>query len=277
LVALLAGCGGGDATIVEPAPKPEVPAPAPPPRDNAAGAPKPPAPAPTPAPAPPAPPAPAPAVWEPIWREDWTAAIFDGYVRHSLLRCAGQPDDPNVLRGRERFAPGATWAHFGSSPLIARPVDGHLRIVGYTSGAVLARKTFDPARPLRVSAAIELEQAEGAWVGLTLIQDESDYREISLRWEDGRLFVDLYAPCFLQRLVEVEPGARHLALEHLPGEGWRYVVDGAEVHFEVIGHRGAELVGRPRVGVYWTTHKGGAGPVRATVGPVTVYASSHTP
>lgn len=339
VVALLAGCvGGDDTTPIAPAQKPEVSVPAPPPRENAtqAPAPAPVAPTPTPPPiappapvselqaAPPPPPAPAEpeceldpftvggqptcieppqdgprddmglrplpdvcetfviggsACWSPVMSEDWSAPVFGGWVRHAVLRCAG-PADPDFPRGREFQPAGATWSHFGSSAGSAWPDAGKLRIKAYSAGAVLAWPTFDHTRPTRVSAAVDVAQADGAWVGLTLIQDESDYREIALEWHGDQLWVELYAPCYAKRLERVEPGPRVLTLEYVPDQGWWYVVDGDDVHFEPITNLGAALVGPPRVGIYWHVHRQRPGPVEATVGPVVVEQSadsSHTP
>ncbi len=195
-------------------------------------------------------------------------------MRHSILRCAGQADTEQQ-RGREFRPAGATWSHFSSSGGSFWVEGGALRVHTHTAGAVLGWQTFDHTQPIRVEAPVTLEPREGAWIGLTLIQDESDYREISLQWDRGRLYVELYAPCFSQRLAEVAPGERLLSLAYDPDLGWTYSVDGKVVHVEPIDHLGAALVGSARVGIYAHVHQtvpGAAlGPAVATVGAVTVY------
>jgi hypothetical protein len=256
VAALLAGCGGGD-------PEPtEIVAPVQPPREVSQEV--------------------QPIVehapvdqWKQLWREDWTTTVFGGYVRHNLLRCNGQQADPNLPRGREAQLRGSTWSFFGSGGNVFWIEGGALRVNAQGAGAVLGWQTFDHTKPLRVEAPVTLEQREGAWIGLTLIQDESDYREISLQWDRGRLYVELYAPCYAKRLAEVEPGERLLSLAYDPAAGWTYSVDQSVVHFEPIDNLGATLVGSARVGIYAHVHQTlpgvSLGPAVATVGAVTVY------
>jgi hypothetical protein len=212
--------------------------------------------------------------WAKVWEESWAGTVFGGYVRHTALRCAGQKADTEQPRGREVRTTGATWSYFSSGGASFWPDGGVLRFSTYTPGAILAWETFEPSEPLRVEAPVFLEKREGAWVGITLIQDESDYREISLQWDKGKLFVELYAPCYSQRLVEVSEGVRNLALEYDKHSGWTYEVDGEKVHFEPIDNLGARLIGKPRVGVYAAVHNtlpgANLGPAAGTVGAIVV-------
>ncbi len=105
------------------------------------------------------------------WSEDWSSTIFGGYVRHNVLRCNGQQADPNLPRGREAQLRGSTWSHFGSGGGTFWVEGSSLRVNTQGAGAVLSWQTFDHTKPIRVEAPITLEKREGAWIGLTLIQD----------------------------------------------------------------------------------------------------------
>lgn len=249
LALLLTACGGGGEG------GPTVPTPQQPPREVVQEPPVVP---------------PEPALWEAVWSEDWSAPVFGGWVRHTILSCQFGDPDPDRLRGREFRGADATWSYFSSTAASAWPDSGVLRIKGYSAGAILGWPTFDRTRQLRLTAVVDLVQSEASWVGLTLIQDESDYREIALEWYGDGLWVELYAPCYAQRLARVEPGPRQLTLQYEPGVGWRYIVDDVEVHFEPMNHRNAQLAGDPRAGIYWHVHRRQAGPVEATVGPLKV-------
>ena len=269
LAALLAACGGGGGDDDQ-----RADAPADPPRDQVLEPERPPVDTPekpvNPKPNPE--PDPEPELkWATAWTEEWQTTVFGGWVRHSLLRCEFGDPDPNLPRTQEFNPFGATWSHFGSSGASAWIEGGKLQINGYTAGAVLGWPTFDHTKPIRVSAVVDVEQSRGSWVGITLIQDETDYREIALEWYADGLWVELYAPCFSQRLARVDHGPRELTLEYLPSEGWRYLVDDQLIYFEPMSNLGAGLVGDPRVGIYWHVHKGGPVPVRASVGFVQVW------
>ncbi|WP_206689925.1 hypothetical protein, partial [Streptococcus pseudopneumoniae] len=80
----------------------------------------------------------------------------------------------------------------------------------------------DPAQPLRLSGVVDLTPDRGAWLGLTLIQDESDYRELALYEAGGELRAGVWAPCFIEHLGPVAPGPRALSLEYHPVNGWTF-------------------------------------------------------
>lgn len=293
----LAACGGHVAApeplppIAEPAP-PVVAAPVAAPPEVA---PRPVVPAPqpqqpetptVPAPAAPVASAPAPIVvvdlppaspsWADLWREDWAAPRLSGWVRHNPPGCAGQLGDNSILSGPANIPPGA-WASIGrvsgvtfASGLLS--IDDTQAAGGW---ALLSEATFDHAKPLRLTGVVDLAPDAGAWLGLTLIQDESDYREIALYESGGSLRVGLWAPCYVQDLAAVPSGPRALALTWHPTDGWAFEVDGVTIHREPIDHAGAALVGRPRVGVYAVnigaeSRRLSSGRLRATVGPLRV-------
>jgi hypothetical protein len=175
--------------------------------------------------------------------------------------------DPDIAEVSQFNPQSATWTGAAGQ----RFGNGSFQISSLGSGYALAFQTFDRTKPLQAKAVVDILPAEGSWVGLTLIHNETDYREISLEWYADGLYVEVYAPCWAkQRVAKVSPGGRELVLTYEPAKGWRYAVDGVEVYFEPIDNLNAELVGDPRVGIFWKNHKDRFGPVNATVGPVTV-------
>jgi hypothetical protein len=205
-----------------------------------------------------------------VWSEDWTATTVGGWVRFPLLACGPiDKTDPDVPETASFNPSGAAWAN--SSGWSAK--DGKFVINGFGAGYALSHQTFDRRKVLQISAKVDVSPANGSWVGLTLIHNETDYREIAVEWYEDGLWLEVYAPCWAkQRIAKVAAGARDLTLTYEPGVGWRYVVDGVELYFEPIGNLGAELVGDPRAGIYWNNHRDRWGPVNATVGAVTVLA-----
>lgn len=220
-------------------------------------------------------PPPSPA-WVDLWREDWAAPALGGWVRHNTANCQGGQADQSLRAGASNVAPGA-WADFGrvNGRTFAQ---GALRIDDtQTAGgwAMLGGTTFDPDTPLRLTGLVDLQPDDGAWLGLTLIQDESDYREIALYEDRGALRVGLWAPCYVRDLGPVALGPRLLALEYRPGDAWLYRVDGVLLHTELVGYMGAALIGRPRVGIYAVnigaeSRRLSFGRLRATIGPLAV-------
>lgn len=220
-------------------------------------------------------PPPSPA-WVELWREDWSAPVIGGWVRHNGANCQGGQSDQSLLAGVSNVAPGA-WADFG--PVAGRTfASGAMRIddTQRTGGwAMLNGTTFDHTEPVRLTGLVDLTPDDGAWLGLTLIQDESDYREIALYEDRGALRVGLWAPCYVRDLGAVVLGPRLLGLEYRPGVAWLYSLDGVLLHTEPVDFMGAALIGRPRVGIYAVnigaeSKRLSSGRLRATVGPLSV-------
>lgn len=100
----------------------------------------------------------------------------------------------------------------------------------------------------------EVDPRPGSFVGVSLINNENDYREIAFNWyHPDKLGVFLYAPCRLQLLQDISPGKHTLAITHI-ATGWEYLVDGVVVHFEP--HTpDSILLKNPRVGIYIVNEK----------------------
>lgn len=223
IAALLAGCGGSDKPPTYP-PTPSLP-------QEPVEPPKP--------------------LYKAVWTEDWSAVVFDGVFSPGILQCAGSPADPELPPGRIVQPPEATWVRFGNADG-AVPQYGYLMIDSWLKPAyaVLSWQTFDHTKPLRLSGTVDLTPDPGTWLGLTLLHSENDYREIVIREDNGKLFAFLYAPCYLQRLVEVPLGERKLEIEYDPKKGWDYIVDDVVIFSEPLDYNGARLTGDVRVGIY---------------------------
>lgn len=221
--------------------------------------------------------------WRPVWIEPWDALHMGGWIRHSLLQCAGGAADTDQAPGSFFGAPGARWAAFGGVIGTLRAADGVLTIDSHQGGAgyaLLSWPNWTHLRPVAVEAVIDLQPDSGAWLGLTLIADESDYRELALYEAGGRLKAGVWHPCVVQPdLAHVQPGPRRLRIEYTPPPAdicWRHYVDGVLISQEHCDNPGAPLVSPPRVGIYIVNSARGpdgrksGGYVRATVGPIVV-------
>lgn len=276
LVLILAACGGGGGvTPVVQAPahplQPAVPvAPdAPPPVAGAASVP----------PVMALPPDRATLPWAAVWREPWYDLVLGGWVRHSALDCAGGAADPD-RPPESAFSTGAAWSVFGGVIGTLQTRDGALHIDSPQHGggyALLSGRTWPTDRPLAVQATVTLQPDPGAWLGLALIADETDYRELSLYEWDGHIHAGVWHPCTIDwGLGTWSPGPRTLRLEYTPGADicWRHYVDGVLVVAERCSVPGAPLINPARVGLYVVNLRAEGqripGLVRATVGPVVV-------
>lgn len=267
---LLTACGGGGA-----APPAPMQTPAPPPPDSQ--------------------PVPPPVVssdppvvvddrrslsWVEVLREDWaTPLVTGGWVRHSGLNCRGGTVDPDQPP-EGSFAAGAAWAVFGgvSGNLAAQGGALHIDSFQHAGGyALLTGRIWPTDRPLAVQTTVDLRADPGAWLGITLIADETDYRELAVYEHGGRLRAGVWHPCMVDwGVAELEPGPRTLRLEYTPRAVicWRHYVDGRMVRAERCDAPGAPLVSPARVGIYVVNLRAEGlkqpGWVRATVGPLIV-------
>ncbi len=120
---------------------------------------------------------------KPVWSEDWTAPTVSGWVRFPALQC-GLIDktDPDVVEVASFNPFGAAWANSAGWSIEG----GKFVIGGFGAGYALSHQTFDRRKVLQIRAEVDVSPANGSWVGLTLIHNETDYREIALEWyEDG--------------------------------------------------------------------------------------------
>lgn len=227
--------------------------------------------------------------WQQVWLEPWDAMHLGGWIRHSVLQCAGGRADPDQLPGSFFGVPGARWAAFGGVNGVLRAADGVLTIDSHQGGtgyAVLSWPNWSHLQPVAIETSIDLQPDPGAWLGFALIADESDYRELSVYEADGELRVGVWHPCKVQwDLARVQPGPHHLRMEYTPPPAevcWRHYVDHELVGEERCDNPGAPLVSPPRVGLYIVNIGRGAdgrklgGYVRATVGPIVVEQYSST-
>lgn len=219
-----------------------------------------------------------------LWREEWAAPVMGGRVGQPIIDCAGGETDPQTGETWANMSAGDTWATFGAQSQalagIVSATGGALVLdsaqAAHAGGwALLSAVRFDPAVSLLLEGTIELQPDAGAWISLPLIHGEGDYRQISLREDNGQITADLGAPCFYQVLGTYPPGPRRLALGWHPINGWTYSIDGVLLHTEPITHNRADLAGPVRVGLYVVNvgveaGRLSSGVVRATVSPLRV-------
>lgn len=246
------------------------------------------APIPEPTPAPPAR-APLPDIvtpgggqgWRQVWAEVWASSpILGGWVRPNGLSCDHTlADGDRPIEGS--FAAGYAWAPFGSLGGTLEARDGQLHVDLHTAaGAIQSHHVLPHDKPLRLLATVDLKPDPGAWLGLPLFSDETDYRQIVLTptGDHSALDVWLYAPCYAERIGIAALGPRRLGLEYTPPPAeicWRYLVDGQVWREERCDHRGAPLMSPPRAALYLINlelgdRTGSGMGVRAVVGPITV-------
>jgi len=194
-----------------------------------------------------------------LWSEPWAAPVKMGYVAQPTIDCKGKPDDPQTLESFALLSPGDTWASFGTRAQVVEEVistsQGRIEISSLQSAsrggwAILTARQFSPDQPLTLEGKVTLQPDPGAWVSLPLIAGEGDYRQISLREDNGNITADLGAPCYYKPLATFPPGERRLTLSYHPKDGWTYSIDGVLLHREPLSHAGANLTGPVRVGIY---------------------------
>lgn len=237
-----------------------------------------------PAPEPPAPPASAPLTptFTELWREDWLAPVMGGYVIQPIINCAGSINDPQTAETFSQFANSDSWATFGDRAQIrsdiASATGGALVLDSAQDAArggwaILSAARFEPSVQMVLEGTIELQPDQGAWISMPLIAGEGDYRQISLREDNGQITADMGAPCYYKRLATYPPGPLHLKLGWHPITGWTYSVDGVLLHSEPVDHANADLAGPVRIGIYVVnvgveSRRQASGRVRANVGPL---------
>lgn len=178
---------------------------------------------------------------------------------------------------------GYDWTPFGTATGQLEAAGGALHIQSYQHGggyALLSGRIWPVTQPLAVQTWVDLRPDPYAWLGVTLIADESDFRELALYERDGGLYAGVWSPCSIAwGVAAVAPGPRRLRIEYTPPPAvvcWRHYVDGLLVHSERCDAPGAPLANRARVGLY-IVNLGAEGPgrvgpgwVRAELGPITL-------
>lgn len=189
-----------------------------------------------------------PVNWAQVWREDWSATSFSGYMQDT----ADGPECSDAPGSMRAVYPGK-WAGDGS---------GLPNLETFIEFSTHSEATFDFVKPIRLTGVVELHQTDAAWIGLTLIHAHNSYAEIALRWDAGKLYAQKYSPCASATLSEVPAGPRVLSLEYRDNS-CRYYVDGS-----LLDVSACHLRGDPRVGIYAVNYKRDG--VKATVGTLTV-------
>lgn len=157
--------------------------------------------------------------------------------------------------------------------------------------ALISRASFPRDRRIVVEADLSLTKgSEGAFVGVTLIAGEGDFRELALnRRADGKVItdtIDRFTPLQSNVLARRKTDVTTMRIEYDPVAGFRYYANGQLVGKEALDHSGGRFSADPNVGLYFTGNpgvkdsfaEGFVGPLRVWVGeapPVT--AASGAP
>jgi hypothetical protein len=123
--------------------------------------------------------------------------------------------------------------------------------------AIVTKETFALDKPLTLEADVCLTAGTpGAFLGITLISGEGDYREIAYRRTKDGDNLNLVAPCYETTFIKRKEAVNKFRLVYHPVDGWSYFVNDELVGTEKNDHLGAKLVADPHIGIYIT----GAGP-----------------
>lgn len=208
-----------------------------------------------------------------IWGKWGTLRTLDGSV-------PGLPDVTGL-------GPNASWmTRDGKLFFHAEPATGQ---GGQSTGgfALISRASFPRDRPIVVEAELALTKgSEGAFVGVTLIAGEGDYRELALyRRASGKVLTDtidrvtpLQSTVLGRRKTEVTT----MRIEYDPVEGFRYLANGVLLGTEALDQSGGRFSADPNVGLYFTGNsgvkdafaEGFVGPLRVWLGPAPTLAAS---
>ncbi len=123
--------------------------------------------------------------------------------------------------------------------------------------ALISQKTFDKTKPITLEAQASLTEGTfGAFLGITLIAGEGDFREIGYRQNDQGVFINRLTPCEETTLMKRAEPINTFRLEYHPTYGWKYFVNEVLLLSEPLDNLKAGLSRDPHVGIYIT----GAGP-----------------
>jgi hypothetical protein len=145
---------------------------------------------------------------------------------------------------------GRLWAHAGAFALITN-------------------MAFDRTKRLALETDMEITKGgDGAFMGVTLITGEGDYRELSIRRVGTTDYLKRNTP--LEETVLGTMVGTHAVfrIEYDPVEGFRYFVNGQKLGQEALAHMRADFATDPQVGLYFT---GESGIVEGSVGPIKVW------
>lgn len=215
------------------------------------------------------PPPVTPVVRSVVWKETFDNVLAtDGFRRPNGLRCNGGLVDSDILSEY-----GPRWGDYTLGGATGGVENGKF-VVKNTylkyGGFLLSNESWDKSRKPLAEANVVVHPIEGNWLGLTLLQDENDYREIVLTYTMSTWYVALYAPCYATIIGTVDKGNVKLGLLYDEEVGWTYLVDDKVFATEDISYRNAKLVANPAVGLYFLNNAPDGGPVHVEVEDVSI-------
>lgn len=136
--------------------------------------------------------------------------------------------------------------------------------------ALISGPTFNRLKPIYAEATMQMTDGGlGAFMGITFIAGEGNYREIVYRMMPDGLEIRRNAPCEETTIMKVDKNSVHkLALYYSETSGWTYLVDDVPVLNEPIDQNASRLLADPHVGLYFVSE--GVGITKGIVGKLTV-------
>jgi hypothetical protein len=204
-----------------------------------------------------------------IWGKWGTLRTLDGSV-------PGLPDVTGL-------GPNPSWmAREGKLFFHAGPATGQ---GGATTGgfALISRASFPRSRRIVVEADLALTKgSEGAFVGMTLIAGEGNYRELALyrraNAKDTKDTIDRVTPLQSTVLADRKTDVTTMRIEYDPVDGFKYFANGQLLGKEALDQSGGRFSADPNVGLYFTGNSGVPNAfVEGFVGPVRVWVGEAPP
>jgi hypothetical protein len=148
----------------------------------------------------------------------------------------------------------------------ATPRTGYVGECGF---ALISQQKFDRTKPMSVQAELTMDDGEaGAFAGLALIAGEGDYREMSMRVENGKIQVKLNAPELETLLAADQARTNVFRIDYDPVTGFTYLLNGEIVGTEALDHLNANFANNPQIGLYFAASTAS---VDGHVGPLKVW------
>ena len=247
--------------------------------------------------------------FEELWEPRTAATAVQGVVSTHKLQ-----DTPGKSDPEQAWASNAIWGKWGTLRTLDGSVPGLPDVTGLgpnpswmtregkllfhaapaigpggqtTDGfALISKASFPRDRRIVVEADVSLTKgSEGAFVGVTLIAGEGDYRELAVyRRSNGKELydtIDRVTPLQVTVYARRKTHVTTLRIEYDPVDGFRYFANGQLIGKEALDQSGGRFSADPNVGLYFTGAsgvkdafaEGFVGPLRVWVGAAPAVAA----
>lgn len=254
-----------------------------------------------------APPAGLSLAFEELWEPRTAATAVLGVLSSDPLRQTPDKSDP-----QQAWSASTVWGKWGTLRTMDGSVPGLPNVTGLgpnphwmvrdgrlhfhaaratgeggqaTDGfALISKQAFPRNRRIVVEGDLSLAKgSEGAFVGLTLIAGEGDYRELAIYrraagGKDTHDTIDRVTPLQANVLAKRTTDVTTLRIEYDPVSGFRYFANGKLIGTEALDASGGHFSADPNVGLYFTaTPAVKDGFVEGSVGPLRVWVDAAPP